>query len=351
MRRLASLAPLTLGSDDAAPELRRVDVPILDSVLPSFNPETATAAFGAYLGRIQAQTRFDIGYSDAGLKESVAGKQAVFASVVPLRFDIDETQTFASLAEKTAVELTRLQKARTWVRDLPLRYPELRNKPELHKPLSFSAGIAFGGEATLPGRDLTLLVREGACALAFNTRVFDNAAISSTIGQFATLLASALTQGEQPVSDLPLLDEAERRKLLIEWNNTVVDFDDRTCVHEFFERQALRRPNAVAIVFEDKQLTYAELNERANRLAAYLRTQGVGPEVTVGLSVERSLEMMVGLLAPMQRSGWSLRRSGCATGSHRKRSGASAWTATGLSPRRCHRSISARALRRLISST
>src|SRR5262249_26676221 len=87
-----------------------------------------------------------------------------------------------------------------------------------------------------------------------------------------------------------------QQKILVEWNNTAADYPTDKCIHELFEEQVERTPDAIAVVYEDEQLTYRELNQRANRLAHYLQTMGVGPEVIVGICIERSIEMVVGLL-------------------------------------------------------
>ncbi|MFH0900506.1 MAG: amino acid adenylation domain-containing protein, partial [Pseudomonadota bacterium] len=102
---------------------------------------------------------------------------------------------------------------------------------------------------------------------------------------------------------MPLLTEAEERQLLVEWNDTAVEYPREKCVHELFEEQAARTPDAVAVEYEREQLTYAELDERANRLACYLRKLGVGPEAVVGICVERSPEMVVGVLAILKAGG------------------------------------------------
>ena len=106
-----------------------------------------------------------------------------------------------------------------------------------------------------------------------------------------------------PLDELSRLTERERRQLLVEWNDTAADYPRDQCIHQLFEEQVERTPDAVAVVFEDRQLTYAQLNARANQLARHLRRLGVGPEVLVGLCVERSLEMVVGLLGILKAGG------------------------------------------------
>src|SRR3712207_466744 len=97
--------------------------------------------------------------------------------------------------------------------------------------------------------------------------------------------------------------EVERHQLLFEWNETHTEYPTDACIHELFEEQARRTPDAVAVVFEEEQLSYRELNRRSNQLAHYLRKLGVGPEVLVGVCMERSLEMVVGLLGILKAGG------------------------------------------------
>jgi len=99
------------------------------------------------------------------------------------------------------------------------------------------------------------------------------------------------------------LSATERHKILVEWNNTQTDYPKDKCIHQLFEEQVERTPNAIAVVFEDQQLTYHELNCRANQLAHHLQSLGVKPEVLVGICVERSLEMVIGLLGILKAGG------------------------------------------------
>src|SRR5437870_470564 len=108
---------------------------------------------------------------------------------------------------------------------------------------------------------------------------------------------------ERRHSDLPLMSETERGRIMVDWNDTAGASARDMCVPGMCEAQAARTPDAVAVICEDKQLTYRDLSARTNQLAHYLRSLGVGPEVLVGISVERSLEMVVGLLAILKAGG------------------------------------------------
>lgn len=137
----------------------------------------------------------------------------------------------------------------------------------------------------------------------YDCRRFDYSAIARMLGHLETLLIGIAANPFQRLCDLPLLTAAERHQLLVEWNNTQSDYPKHACIHQLFEAQVARNPDAVAVVFEDQQLTYGQLNSRANCLAHYLRTLGIGPEVLVGICVERSLEMVVGLLGILKAGG------------------------------------------------
>jgi len=137
----------------------------------------------------------------------------------------------------------------------------------------------------------------------YSTDLFDEATIVRMIGHYQTLLEGIIiAKPEQPISHLPLLTAPEEQQLL-EWNNTQTDFPAELCVHQLFEHQVERAPDAVALVFQGEQLTYQELNRRANQLAYHLIYLGVTPETLVGICVERSLEMVIGFLAILKAGG------------------------------------------------
>ncbi|MBI3875438.1 MAG: amino acid adenylation domain-containing protein [Verrucomicrobia bacterium] len=137
----------------------------------------------------------------------------------------------------------------------------------------------------------------------YNTSLFDAQTIQRWLGHFQTFLEGIAPNPQQLITELPLLAADERRRILVEWNNTHADFPRDKCVHQLFEEQVERTPDAVAAVFNSESLTYSELNERADRLARQLRALNVGPDVPVGLCVERSLEMLVAVLAVLKAGG------------------------------------------------
>jgi amino acid adenylation domain-containing protein len=148
--------------------------------------------------------------------------------------------------------------------------------------------------------DLTLSLRESAAGLLggveFNTDLFERKTIRRMLDHYARLLEAIATAPRSRLSQLSMLGEAEQRQQLIEWNATHRAYPQEQCVHELFEEQVKQAPDRVALVHEGNELTYAELNRRANRLAHRLIEHGVGPEMRVGICMERSPEMVIGLL-------------------------------------------------------
>jgi amino acid adenylation domain-containing protein len=141
----------------------------------------------------------------------------------------------------------------------------------------------------------------GFCS--YNRDLFDAATIARMMQHFQILLEAIAANPQQPVALLPLLTEPERYQLLVEWNSTQVGYPQDKCIHQLFEEQVARTPHAVAVVFENQQLTYHQLNCRANQLAHYLRSLGVEADVLVGLCVERTPLMVIGLLAILKAGG------------------------------------------------
>lgn len=152
---------------------------------------------------------------------------------------------------------------------------------------------------------ITLLVGVGTLTLQIlsDRSRFDAATITRMLGHLQTLLEGMVANPHQSLSSLPLLTAAELHQQLVEWNHTQTQYPQDKCIHQLFEEQVEKTPDAVAIVFENEQLTYRELNQRANQLAHYLQKLGVQPEAPVCICVERSLEMIVGLLGILKAGG------------------------------------------------
>jgi amino acid adenylation domain-containing protein len=185
---------------------------------------------------------------------------------------------------------------------------QLRNQPsetlQLEgiriEPLEFESGIAKF--------DLNLAMMEDETgrlggSLEYSTDLFDYATIKRLLSHFHELLTRIVDNPEQRIAEIPLLTNSERHQLLVEWNSTQKGYPREKCIHELFEEQVEKTPDAVAVIFENERLTYGELNVRANQLAHYLKKQGVEAERLVGICMERSLDMIVGLLGILKAGG------------------------------------------------
>ena len=285
---------------------------------------TLLAAFQSLLHRYTNQTDILVGTGIANRNraeiESLIG---FFVNTLVLRTDFGGRPTFRELLRRVR-DLTLGAYAH---QDLPFErvVEELQPARDLSRNPIFQVSFALQNapmqELELPGLvlrtqefeslttrfDLECHVWDVAGGLQgflfYSTDLFAEATIERLIEHYRKFLEEVVANPDQRVSEIQFLPEDERRKLLLEWNETQHPATRDICVHDLFEEQVAKTPGALAVEFAGEQLTYAELNERANRLAHYLRRQGVGPETFVGIVVERSLEMVVGLLAILKAGG------------------------------------------------
>ena len=182
----------------------------------------------------------------------------------------------------------------------------LQNNEEQELEMEGLRLSGFGMEGRVAKFDLQIGVRERGEGLegeiSYARDLYEEGTVERMVEHLRMVLEEMVGEGERRMGELSLLRGAEREQVLVEWNRTEVEYRQRS-VHEMFEEQAERRPEAVAVEYEGRQLSYGELNRRANQLGHYLRKQGVGPEVRVGICVERSLEMVVGLLGILKAGG------------------------------------------------
>jgi amino acid adenylation domain-containing protein len=285
---------------------------------------TLLAAFQTLLYRYTGQEDICIGSPIANRNRSETEELiGFFVNTLVLRTDMSENPSFQELLGRVR-EVTLGAYAH---QDLPFEQLVEALQPERnlsHQPLfqvMFVLQNAPMSALELPDLTLSSLEMESSTAkfdltlsiedteqglvgsLEYNTDLFDAATISRMLEHFQTLLEGIVANPDQRLSDLPLLTQLERQQLLVEWNDTQVDYPKHLCIHQLFEAQVERTPDAVAVVFEDQQLTYGELNRRANQVAHHLRSLDVGPDSLVGICVERSLEMVIGLLGILKAGG------------------------------------------------
>ena len=285
---------------------------------------TMLAAFHTLLGRLTQQEDVLVGSPIAGRnRRETENLIGLFVNTLVLRGDLSGNPTFRELLRRIrdmALEAYAHQ-------DLPFEklVEELRPERSLgHTPIfqvMFGMQNASREKRELPGLeigafpvtrttshfDLSLDVTEReddlACSFSYNTDLFEASTVTRIAGHFETLLEAIAANPDEPVWQLSLLREAERRQILYDWNRTEMPFPREKQLQQLFEEQTASTPEATAVICAGQRITYGELNKRSNRLAHYLRRFGVRPNVPVGLCMERSIEVIVAMLGVLKSGG------------------------------------------------
>jgi amino acid adenylation domain-containing protein len=248
-------------------------------------------------------------------------KDTTFSNLIALRTDLSGDPSFAELLKRVASTIREAAENR----DYPFeRILEQRQNStttlavqaifalcESDSPTVSTAPISERDlqelEQYFNTNNLTFLVdKDGdkfTIRCQYDAELFEPKTIIRLLGHYETLLECAVTNPNARLSELALLTDFERRRVLIDWNATEREYPEDKCIHKLVESQVGCTPDCLAVVFEGKRLLYRELNQRANQLAYHLRKLGVGPDVLVGVCVERSLEMVVGLLGILKAGG------------------------------------------------
>lgn len=288
---------------------------------------TLLAAFHVLLGRYSGQSDFAVGAGPVANRNrpETASLIGYFVNVVVLRTDLSGDPSFREAVvrvrqvaidafERQEMTLDQVVDAVKPPRDLSRNpiFQVMFALQNIRLPPSPETGLQITPLDDSPAPpsanfDLTLELFEREegfqGGLNFSTDLFDPATIDRMVEQYQVLVAAAVAEPERSISSLALLEEQQRRKIVVEWNDTACDYDRTRLVHHLFEMQAEKQPDATAVVLDDRRWTYRELNERSNQLARFLQGQGVGPEVRVGICLERSPELLMAVLAVMKAGG------------------------------------------------
>jgi len=285
---------------------------------------TLLAAFGVVLSRYSGQTDIVIGSAIANRnRREIEGLIGFFVNTLALRLDLSEKPSFAAFLKQVQ---TVTQDAYEH-QDLPFEMlvEELQLERKLDRNPLVQVGFILQNAANeawkLPGLTIEEMsweldsarldlevhlseVNDGLTGLCcYNIDLFDGSTIARLLEHFQNILRAIIANPQESVNLLPLLSEPEQKQLLVDWNQTQADYPQDLCIHQLFEAQVERTPEAIAVVFEEQSLTYSELNCLANQLAHYLQKSGVKPDELVGICLERSLDMIVGLLAILKVGG------------------------------------------------
>ncbi len=281
------------------------------------------AGFAILLHRYTGQEDILVGTPISGRTRSETERLiGYFLNTVVLRAQFSDRMNFRALLQQVReralgayahpdLPFDRLVAEMAPERD-PSRSPVAQVMFVLHNPDGVSEVSKASGNRDLSTGtskfDLTLVLSDSKDGLEgmieYNTDLFAPSSVQRMCGHYQRLLEAIAEDAEQSVSKLTMLTSAEREQVLVGWNQTGADLPDMDRpLHELIADQAARIPDQVALVFEQKRLTYGELNRRANQLARHLQSLGVGPEILVGMYMERSLEMIVGILGILKAGG------------------------------------------------
>ncbi len=335
-RQLGGSSPvLELPADRPRPALQTFDGSSISFSIPSDLNEplkaltrsekatlfmTLLAAFKVLLHRYTGQDDITVGTPIANRqRQEIEHLIGFFTNTLALRTDFSGNPNFRELLKRvreTALDAYAHQ-------DLPFEYlveqlhPQrtlshsplvqvmfvIRNTPETELKLPAVKVTPLNSDFSTAKFDLSFYLddqgKEITGAIEYNTDLFNSDSVQRMAAHFCTLLRSIVANPDTPVSDLMLLSAEESRQLLLEWNGAPVAYRG-SCAHQLFEQQVERTPGAVAAVFEREQLSYRELNGRANQVAHYLRALGAAPGSIVGIAMERSLDMLAGVLGVLK---------------------------------------------------
>ncbi len=266
-------------------------------------------AFAVYLDRLSQNNGFDLGLKAAEFLRQLVGIEGLFAATVPLSIELDQEQNFESALGTIQQQLKLIKQQGTYPRDIIARYPELKAIASLSSEHLFPVVVErvrkISDLQVKPDNELTLIIPEegSECRLFYNAQVFDEEIITRLLANFSTLVAGIIADPKSGIADLPLLSGCEYQAIFAELDDSPQNSTQHRSIHQLFEERVQQTPDAIAVVFQEQQFTYQELNAQANQLAHHLQNLGVKPESMVGLLVERSLAMIVGLLGILKAGG------------------------------------------------
>ena len=311
LRRLASFSPqvCTFALDEET--LNQLEA--VAARLKASQAELLLAAWQSLLWRLTGQSTFKVGMVFDGREyDELRDAVGLITKIVPIDARFDGDFRFRDVAEHLRNSIAQ---ASEWL-EFYVPGTGFGDEPPVGFEYLVHPDGVVQGDVSLTFRQaftcndsckLKLSAVQSANGLALEFRYdgsrFVRESVERLAGYLQTLVAAAVADPESNVGRLPLLSDAERHQLVVDWNTTAADYPRDKCFHELFEAQAARTPDRPALRFNEAVLSYRELNEHANQVAHFLRTLGVGPDVLVGLCVERSAEMMVALLGVLKAGG------------------------------------------------
>ncbi|MCW3113675.1 MAG: amino acid adenylation domain protein, partial [Segetibacter sp.] len=338
--KLDELQPLELPTDYVRPVIQtangsikafEIDKRLMSSLNQLGQQQGATlfmtllAAFKVLLFRYSNQEDICVGTATAGRQQlELEGLIGFFINTLALRDQLNGEMQFTQLLQQvrqTTMEAFEHQdvpfekvveaivKERDMSRSALFQVMfSLQNTPDIEQLKLGDVELSQQKfEISSTKFDLLVSITESAKGLAgviqYNTDLYGSATIDRMIRHYQQLLVAIIENQDQKLATLQMLTKEEESELLVKFNNATVDFPEDKTIVDLFEENVIKTPDTVAVVFEDEQLTYQELNERANQVAHYLKSRGVSVETLVPICIERSLEMLIGLLGILKAGG------------------------------------------------
>lgn len=294
---LSRRAPLQLSLDGITDSVSAVPVELPSDFGGRFEGrfvEAVASAFAFLLGSIARETHFDLALVHGPARARFAPAEPLLYPSVPLALSLEDERGFSALVESTARALDAAAKRAAFVFDLVARHPNLAEGQAALVEGELSQAALVLGDAALPCGALVGLRVDGA-TVRLEGRLGEDK-LRALAKNLACVAQKVVGDPERPLAAVDLLDEAERHRQIFEWNATERAFPDHLLIHEPFEAQAERRPDAVALVSEGRTLTFAEVEQAANRIANALIARGVTPGQYVALLVERGFDLPIAML-------------------------------------------------------
>ncbi|PFD35310.1 non-ribosomal peptide synthetase [Bacillus cereus] len=240
----------------------------------------------------------------------------MMVSTVPLRMDIDPEEEVLSFIGRVSRKQSKSLRHQKYPFDLLLKQINKENNSNVRlfgTTIDYRDRDESGDSLWIPNceevQDFAVHIENLIdidslhVHIDYREELFSNDEIKRFFKVMLAIIENTFENPKQKVAEIEIISEEDKRKSLVEFNNPKLDFPPQVTIHELFEQQAMMYPNAIAVTYEKERVTYRELNERANQLAHYLQKKGVGPDTLVGLCVERSLEMIVGILGILKAGG------------------------------------------------
>jgi natural product biosynthesis luciferase-like monooxygenase protein len=311
VRRLTGLDPVILPWARSPVSVQETRFEILNIAVPPQLAEGAgeqieaalVGAFGVVLARITGKERVCLAAVDATVVNDAARAGNLVSPWAPFDLRLDMQRDFHHLIQSASDEMRRLAERGSFSADLIARDPDLgrRMNPDSQVPFTIGLRLNVPGEPER-GCIAELALSEGRCRLHYDAELIESKDAVILVDCLEHALQEMCGNESAPIGQIDILNPNMRAKVLEAWNAPRTDVPE-LCIHSVIEQQVDRSPDAVAAIFEDSSITFAELDRRANKLAAYLRSLGVGSDQLVGIHVERSIELLVSVLAVLKAGG------------------------------------------------